>query len=166
MTQCRPTPMRPRPVKSQRKFVGRKGPSATGVHAWSTTLGVTDLISSAGFTGTPDWRVLHQTPIEGRVPRPLKHWRCVGPWQARCHALETIPFPRTGPFNASGCGAPRGSVQLVPSSGEGQHTANVIDPACYGVERGGVPIKATGCRDAIHGRSRCSCAHTSGVLRP
>ena len=42
----------------------------------------------------------------------------------------------------------------MPGSGEGQHTSNAsILKACYGVERGGALINASGCRDAIHSRS-------------
>ena len=68
--------------------------------------------------------------------------------ELRSCALETISFPRAGPFNASGC-SPVGLLQLVAGSGEGRHTVKRDDLyVVMGTESDGAPINATGCRDA------------------
>jgi hypothetical protein len=78
---------------------------------------------------------------------------------ARKHSLrhlETLLCPCAVPVNAAGSACTH-AVQLVPSSGKGQHRQpGVCARGCKIEERTGPPINAPGCRD-------CRAAHAPRV---
>ena len=156
--------MRPRSVKGQRKFAGRKRAFRYWVHALVDRAWCDRLDFKLGFCRDALWRVLHQTPIEGQAPLPLKRWHMWSCGSIVCHALETIPFPRTGPFKGSGFRPPEGPVQLVPGSGEGQHTSNAsMLKRVMGRSAAARESSALAAGTPSIAATACSQAHTDGV---
>ena len=89
------------------------------VHAQSIALGVTDLISSSGSAGACP------APNTYRGSSPTAAEALAGGAVAGCLPRprnDTVPSCR--PNQSVGLALPQEPLQLVPGSGEGQHTSN------------------------------------------
>jgi hypothetical protein len=145
-----------------------KGLPLLSSHARSTALCVADLISSSGFAGSVSC-TKHLSRVNAALGR-CEARRCAVAASFVGRALETIPCPHTGPIKGSGCSSPWGALQLVPGSGEGQHTSKPVlsyrqSMLCWVEHGGGVESIALAARKRSMLRWRVE-AQTIGLCIP
>ena len=103
--------MRPRSVKGQTKFAGRhKGLPLLGSRPVDRVR-CDRLDFQLGFYRDANGVSCYRNTYRGSDPTAAAALASVEPWQLICHALETIPYPPTGPIKATGW-RPGGPLQL------------------------------------------------------